>query len=114
MDLPPFLGFLGLLLVCSILLAVLAKSLTEGIALSGKKAYLYGFGSAILTSLAAYGASFFSTNPLELFWFFGGIFFIFGIIHMLLMHNRFFYSNKDNINRVLIGELIFGLCIILF
>jgi hypothetical protein len=113
MGIQVFLGFIGCLLACSIALAVVVKNLAEGIAVSGKKPFLYGSGSAILTSLAAYLASF-SANPFEVFWFFGGIFFLFGIIHMLFIHKRFFYANKNNSNEVLIAEVLFGLSLILF
>jgi hypothetical protein len=109
-----FLGFIGSLLACSIVLAVVVKKLAEGIAVSGKKPFFYGTCSAILTSLAAYLISYASENPFEVFWFFGGIFFLFGIIHMLLVHKRFFYAQKYNSNQVLIAEVLFGLSVILF
>ena len=109
-----FLGFIGSLLACSIVLAVVVKNLAEGIAVSGKKPFLYGTGLAILTSLAAYLASYISENPFEVFWFLGGIFFLFGIVHMLLMHKRFFYAQQYNSNKVLIAEVLFGLAVILF
>jgi hypothetical protein len=109
-----FLEFIGSLLACSIVLAVVVKNLAEGIAVSGKKPFLFGYGSAILTSLVAYLVSYISENPFEVFWFFGGIFFLFGIIHMLLIHKRFFYAQKYNSNQVLIAEVLFGLAVILF
>jgi hypothetical protein len=109
-----FLGFIVSLLACSIVLAVVVKSLAEGIAVSGKKPYLYGYGLAILSSLAAYFATFISDNPFAVFWYLGGIFLIVGIAHMLFMHSRFFYANKNNSNRVLVGEVIFGSSLILF
>lgn len=114
MAIQVFLLFIGSLLGCSIALAVVAKNLAEGIAVSGKKPFLYGSASAILTSIAAYLASFISEDPFEVFWFFGGIFFLFGIMHMLFLHKRFFYAHKHNSNKVLIAEVLFGLSIILF
>jgi hypothetical protein len=111
-----FLGFIVSLLTCSIVLAVVVKSLAEGIAVSGKKPYLYGYGMSVLSSIAAYFATFISANPFEVFWYFGGIFIFLGIAHMLFIHRRFFYASKNNnnSNRVLIGEVIFGLSLILF
>lgn len=114
MAIQVFLGFIGSLLGCSIVLAVVVKNMAEGIAVSGKKPFLYGYGSAILTSLAAYIISFISENPFEVFWFFGGIFFLFGIVHMVFIHERFFYAHKRNSNKVLFAEILFGLSIILF
>lgn len=107
-------GFIGSLLVCSIVLAVVVKNLAEGVAVSGKKPFIYGYLSAILTSVAAYLASFISTNPFEVYWFFGAIFFLFGIVHLLVFHDRFFYAHKHNNTRVLIAELLFGLSLIMF
>jgi hypothetical protein len=109
-----FLGFIGSLLACSIVLAVVTKNLAEGIAVNGKKPFFYGAGSAILNSLAAYLLSFVSENPFQVFWFVGGLFLLFGLLHMLLMHNMFFYAKEQNSNQVLIAEVLFGLSVILF
>ncbi len=109
-----FLGFIGSLLLCSIALAVVLKNIAEGIAVRGSKPFLYGLVSAMITSIAAYLVSFISENPFEVFWFFGGIFFLLGIIHMLFIHKRFFYAQKHNSNKVLVAELLFGLSLILF
>jgi hypothetical protein len=114
MAIPVFLIFIGTLLGCSIVLAVVVKNLAEGIAVSGKKPYLYGSGTAVLTSLAAYLVSFFMEDPFVVFWFFGGIFFLAGMIYVSLMHKRFFYSHKHNHNKVLIAEIIFALALMLF
>src|SRR4051812_720147 len=94
-----FLGFIGCLLACSIVLAIAVKNLAEGIAVSGKKPFLYGWGIAILVSFVTYIATFVSNNPFEVFWYFGGIFLLFGIIHMLFLHNRFFYTGRNNSNQ---------------
>jgi hypothetical protein len=114
MGIQMFLVFIGSLLGCSVLLAVGVKNLAEGVAISGKKPYLYGSATAILTSLAAFLASFMSTNPFNTFWIFGGIFCLFGIIHLTLMHNRFFYAHKRNSNKVLIAEILFAFSVIFF
>lgn len=108
-----FLGFIGCLLACTIALAIVVKNLAEGIAVSGKKPFLYGSGLALLSSVAAYFASYISENQFVVFWVFGGIFFLFGIVHMLLIHKRFFYEHKHNSNRVLVAEILFGLSFIL-
>lgn len=109
-----FLIFIGTLLGCAIALAVVVKNLAEGFAVGGKKPLMYGSLSAIFTSLIAFLASFISTDPFEVFWFFGGVFLLFGIVHILFIHNRCFYANKHNSNKVLIAEILFGLSVILF
>ena len=109
-----FFGFIGSLLVCSVILAVVVKNLAEGVAVSGKKLFVYGSVSAILASIVAYFASFISEHAFEIYWFFGGIFFLFGILHLVFLHDRFFYAHKHNNIKVLVAELLFGLSFILF
>ena len=114
MAIQVFLGFIASLLGCSIVLAVVVKNLSEGIAASGKEPFLYGSGTAVIASLAAYIASFASDNPFNIFWIFGGLFFLFGLVYIWLMHKRFFYAHKQNSNKVLVAELLFGLSLVLF
>jgi hypothetical protein len=114
MALPTFLIFIGTLLGCTIALAVVVKNLAEGFAVGGKRPLLYGSVSAILASLAAYLASLISINPFEVFWYLGGIFLLLGILHILFVHNRYYYAHKHNSTKVLIVEIVFGLSLILF
>ena len=109
-----YLGIVVTLMACSIILALVVRSLVEGIAVSGKKPYVFGSGAAILTSLVAHAASLIAESILEMFWLFGGIFFILGIMHILFIHPRFFHAYRENWIRVLIGEVIYGLALILF
>ncbi|MEO6914879.1 MAG: TssN family type VI secretion system protein [Chitinophagaceae bacterium] len=114
MAIQVFLGYFGALLGCSIIFAVLVKNLAQGIAAGGKKPFISGSFSAILTSLVAYLASYYFANPFELFWVFGGIFLLLGFVYILLMHKRFFYTHKNSGNKVLLAELLFGLSIVFF
>ncbi|RYZ30801.1 MAG: hypothetical protein EOO10_01475 [Chitinophagaceae bacterium] len=109
-----FLIFIGSALGCSIVLALVVKSLSEGFAVSGKKPFAYGSVSAILASLLAYLATFIANNPFQTFWILGGIFLLFGAINILFIHNRYFYTYKGNNNKVLIAEIVFGLSIVFF
>lgn len=114
MAIQSFLVFIGSALGCSIALIVLVKKITEGFAVSGKKPFVYGTVSAILTSLVAYLASLVLNNPFETFWVLGGIFLLFGIVNILFVHNRYFYTYKNNGNKVLLAEIVFGLSVIFF
>ena len=109
MAIPVFIAFIGSLLGCSIALAVVVKNLVVGFADNGKKPFTYGFVSGLLGSLAAFLTSYNSINPVRVFWLFGGIFFLFGILHILFVHNRYFNTKKNNSNKVLIAEILFGL-----
>lgn len=114
MAIPAFLGFIGSMLGCSIVLAIVVKNLSEGFAVSGKKPFVYGTFSAVAASVAAYLASYISANPFSVFWAFGGLFLLFGILHILFVHNRYFYVHKHNGNKVLIAEILFGFSVVLF
>lgn len=112
MAIQSFLVFIGSLLASSIALAVVVKNLSEGFAVSGKKPFVYGSVAAILTSGAAYLASFVADNKFVVFWFLGGVFLVFGIIHILMIHNRYFYTYKTDSNKILWAEVLFGLSVI--
>lgn len=114
MALPTFLIFIGTLLGCAIVLAVVVKTLAEGFAVGGKRPLLYGCVSAILASVVAYLVSLISNNPFEVFWFLGGVFLLSGTLHILFVHNRYFFAHKHNSTKVLIAEVVFGLSLILF
>lgn len=114
MALPVFLTFVGCLLGCSIALAVVVKNLAEGVAVAGKKPFVFGSLSAFMASLAAYLSSYMENNLFNVFWFLGGIFLLLGIVHMAFVHNRYFYANTYNSNKVLMAEILFGISVILF
>jgi len=114
MAIPHFLAFIGSLLGCTIALAVVVKNLVVGFADNGNKPFTYGFVSAFIGSSAAFLSSYNTINPVQLFWFFGGVFFLLGILHILFIHNRYFDTKKNNSNKVLIAEVLFGLSIICF
>jgi hypothetical protein len=109
-----FLAFFGSVLGCSIALAIVVKNLSEGVAASGKKPFVWGSLSAILTSLGGYLASYISSNLFAVFWILGGLFLLLGIIHIVFIHSKYFHPKKQNGNKLLFAEVLFGLSIILF
>jgi hypothetical protein len=109
-----FLIFIGGVLACSISLAVAVKNLSEGFAVGGKKPFVYGSVSGLITSGGAYLASYVAENPFTVFWIVGGLFLLFGIIHVVFIHSRYFFGFKQPTNRVLFAEILFGLSVILF
>ena len=109
-----FLIFIGGVLACSIALAVAVKNLSEGFAVGGKKPFVYGSVSALITSGGAYLASYVAENPFTVFWIVGGLFLLFGVIHVAFIHSRYFYAFKQSTNKVLLAEILFGLSVILF
>lgn len=109
-----FLLYIGSLLACSILLLNVVKQFAEGFAGSGKKPVVYGTFSAVIASAAAWGSTLFSEHLFTVFWILSGIFLLFGIIHMILVHNKYFSSYQQNSSRVFIGEILFALSVVLF
>jgi hypothetical protein len=109
-----FLAFFGSILGCAIALTVVVKNVSEGFAASGKKPLVYGSFSGILSSLGACLATGISKNPFEVFWYLGGIFLLFGIVHISFVHRRYFGGHKYNQNKVLIAEIVFGLSVVFF
>ena len=114
MTIQLFLALFGSILGCSIALAVVVKNLSEGFAVSGKKPFVYGSVSGILTSLAAHLISYISSNPFDVFWYLGGVFLLFGIVHVFFVHRRYFGGRRYNQNKVLIAEIVFGLSVVFF
>lgn len=109
-----FLAFFGSLLAGAIGLAMVVKNMSEGFAVSGKKPFVYGSLSGLFTSLAAYLVSFASENPFEVFWYLGGVFLGFGILHILFVHGRYFGGRRLNAGNVLWAEIVFGLAVVFF
>lgn len=114
MTIPFFLTLIGSILACSVALAAVTKNMAEGLAVSGKKPFVYGSVSAIVASAIAYLTSYASENPFLVFWFLGGVFLLLGVIHMLFIHKRYFYVYRQSSNKVLLAEILFGLSVILF
>ncbi len=108
-----FLMYIGGLLACSIVFLTIVKQFAEGFAASGKKPVIYGSLSAVIASLAAYGSTLFTKHLFTLFWIFGGIFLLFGIIHMI-MNRKYFASGNNERSKVFFGELIFAMSVVLF
>lgn len=106
--------YFGVLLTCSIALAALVKPFAEGFAASGKKPFVYGALSSLLTSLVVFATNWINTNLFTVFWIMAAVFLLFGIIHLAIVQRKYFYSSGRNDSRILIGEIIFGLSIIFF
>ncbi len=111
-----FLVYIGSLLACSIVLFTLVKQFATGFGDSVKKPVIYGTFSSVVTSFAAYASIYVSQNLFTVFWVLAGLFLLFGIIHVSLIHKKYFASNAEGESglRIFIGELLFAMSIILF
>lgn len=114
MALKFFFAYIGIFLACSVTLAVVVKQLASGFAANGKKPYVYGAFSSAVASGVAYLSTLISSHLFAIYWILAGIYLLFGVIHIALVHKKYFGSDKQNANQVIIAEILFGLSIILF
>lgn len=103
-------GFLAL----SIAMAALTKQFSEAYASKGKKPFIYGSFSSIIASALAYLASFATNNLFTVYWIITALFIVFGSIHMVMVHKKYFYARKDNQKKVMTGEVMFAISVVLF
>ena len=113
MALKFFLGYIGVFLAFAITLLVLVKPLSEGMAAGGKKPTIYSVISAIIVSLVAYISRFVIDYTFATYWIISGIFLLFGIIHVRLIHKKYFSPGVES-NKVFFGEILFGFSVIFF
>lgn len=114
MELKQFFTYIGSLLVISAMLVVFAKRLSEGFASQGKKPIFYGTLSSVIASVMIFLAAYVSNNLFTVFWVFAGIFMLFGMVHVKMIHDKYFSSTPKNKVKVFIGELFFATSIVLF
>jgi hypothetical protein len=113
MALKFFWTYIGICLACSVTLAALVKQFSSGFAASGKKPYWYGLFSSLLASAVAYISTLVSAHLFTVYWILTAIYLLFGLIHMTMVHKKYFSRGKQDAGKVIMGEIIFGLSIIL-
>ena len=109
-----FLIYIGAFLTGAVALVLVAKSFAPAFSVNAKKPVLLGGLSAIVASGGAYLYTLFSDYLFTVFWFFAGIFLLFGIIHVLFFHKKYFYTPDSNRNPAVIGEILFMLALLFF
>ena len=109
-----FWTYIGICLACSVTLAALVKQFSAGFAASGKKPYWYAGISSVLASGVAYLSTIISEHLFTVYWLLASIYLLFGIVHMRMVHRKYFAPGNQNLGKVIMGEIIFGLAIILF
>lgn len=106
--------FIGSSFACSVALVFLVKNFAQGFAANAKRPILFGSFSAAGASGGAYLATLIDEHMFTVYWIFSGIFLLFGIIHVIFFHKKYFYSNKNDHGKVFMGEILFALSLILF
>lgn len=113
MALKFFLLYAGIFLVSSLAILPLIKQVSGSFGNHGKKPLIFNFISSLFASGAAFGATYFTNNLFFTYWVLTGIFLLFGIIFVLLIHKKFFKARKDNRNKQIFAEILYVLSIIL-
>lgn len=114
MTLKFFFTYIGVFLTFSVVLVAVVNQMVSGFSGGGKKPFFYGAFSSLIASCAAYLATLFSKHLFSVFWFLAAIYFVFGIIHVALVHKKYFNSGNQDKAKIIMGEIMFGLSIIFF
>lgn len=113
MALKYFWILLGGSLACSVSLFFLVKQFARGVAMNAKKPALFGSFTAAGASGGAYLSTLIDEHMFTVYWVFAAIFLLFGIIHVVFFHKKYFYTTQNDHRKVFIGEMIFALSLIL-
>ena len=113
MALKHFLLYAGSLMGFSLLLLPVIKLVSSSFVNHGKRPLLYNIISSIIASSAAFGATYFTTSLFYTYWVLSAVFLLLGIVFVVIIHKKFFKARKDNRNKQLFAEIIYGLSIIL-
>lgn len=106
--------YIGSFFAVSVALIFMVKNYVDSFASKSKKPVLWGGLSSVGISGLAYLSTFITDHLFKIFWVLAFIYLFFGIIHVAFFHKRYFASNKNNRNRVIIGEIMFAMSLIFF
>lgn len=106
--------YIGSFFACSVALIFMVKNYADSFASKSKKPVLWGGLSSAGISGGAYLATYITDHLFTIFWVLAFIYLLFGFIHVIFFHKRYFASNNNNRNRVIIGEILFAMSLILF
>lgn len=114
MALKTFILYFAPFLLGSMAMVAVIKQYASSFAALGKKPLVYGGLSSLIASGVAFAATYASNNLFVVFWIISGIYFLFGIIHLSIVHKKYFSHPKETKSRLFYAELMFGITVILF
>lgn len=114
MALKSFILYFAPFLLGSFALFAVIKQYAASFSAQGKKPLIYGGLSSIVSSAAAFGATFISNNLFLVFWVMSAVYFLFGLVHLIITHKKFFSHPKESKNKLFYAELMFAFTIVLF
>jgi hypothetical protein len=113
MTLKFFYTYLGIFLASSVFIALAVKQLVPGFTSGGKKPYAFGIISSLMASGAAFLSSVISSHSFIVFWILALVYFLFGVIYILI-GRKYFKTAGQRTSKIILGEFIFGLALIFF
>ena len=114
MALNYFLMYIGIFLACAVGLFMVSKNFTEGMSVNPQKPALQGSLSAVLASGAAFITTLFEKHLFTIFWIFTAVFILFGIIHVLYFHKKYFSGENIDKGKTKLGEVMYMLALLFF
>lgn len=114
MALKSFIIYFAPFLLGSFALFAVIKQYAGSFAAQGKKPLVYGGFSSIISSGIAFGSTFISDNLFLVFWIISAVYFLFGLINVIITHRKFFSHPKETKSKLFYAELLFGITLILF
>lgn len=105
--------FATITVVVIIAFIAFAKNLSQSFNSINKKTALSLFFISLLNAIIAFGITYLNDDPFFDFCTFSFIFLVFGIIHLLVIHDKFLVINSENKYTVAFGEMIFSIAIML-
>lgn len=112
MALKFFLMYAGVFLASSIVVLSMLKQLSSSFGNQGKKPWLFSFLTSIIASGMAFAGTYLSKNLFTTFWMLSGVFTLLGLLVVLLVHKKYFKVRRDNRNKQMFAEVLFGFAII--
>lgn len=113
MALKFFILYAGIFFFSSLALIPFIRQISSTFGNMGKRPWIFTFVSATVSSGAAFAVTYITRDLFTTFWLLGAVFLLLGILFLLLVHKKYFRARRDNRNRQLFAELLFG-CSILF
>ncbi|WP_018628364.1 TssN family type VI secretion system protein [Niabella aurantiaca] len=112
MALKFFILYAGIFLFSSLALIPLVRQMSSSFSNMGKKPWIFSFVSGAISSAIAFVITYITRDLFTTFWLLSAVFLLLGILFLLLIHKKYFRARRDNRNRQLFAELLFGISII--
>lgn len=106
--------YIGSFFACSVALIFMVKNFADSFASKSKKPVLWGGLASTGFSGGAFFATYITDHLFTIYCVLTFIYLFFGVVHVIFFHKRYFASNKNNRNKVIIGEILFALSLIMF